>query len=77
MDDTPTAIHWSASTMLVTWLLEKDNRPPTREPFLNYIRQALGEKKGDSSSLFDRAMGRRIEEMEKPWMEWLEQKAYK
>lgn len=75
MDDTPTAIHWSASAMLVTWLLEKDNKPPTRDRFLDYVRQSLGERKGDSSSLFDRAMGRRIEEMEQPWMEWLEKEA--
>lgn len=75
MDDTPTAIHWAASTMLVAWLLEAKNQPPTREPFLAYIRAALGEKKGDSSSLFDEAMGRRVEDMEKPWVEWLEKKA--
>ncbi|MCR9248155.1 MAG: hypothetical protein NXI31_24255 [bacterium] len=71
MDDTPTATHWAASTMLVTWLLDKDNRPPTRDAFFNYMRQALGDRLGDSSTLFDRAMGRRIEELEEPFSKWL------
>ncbi len=75
MDDTATAIHWSASAMFVTWLLQDDNKPPTRAAFFNYVRQALGERKGDSSSLFDRAMGQRAEEMEEPWSQWLANKA--
>ena len=75
MDDTPTAIHWASATMLVAWLLDDDNKPATREPFLDYVRQALGDKKGDSSSLFDQVMGRRIEEMDEPWVKWLEKKA--
>jgi hypothetical protein len=75
MDDTATAVNWSAATMLVAWLLDPDNDPKTREPFLAFVRQALGEKKGDSSSTFDKAMGRRIEDLEEPWLKWLAKKA--
>lgn len=71
MDDTATAIHWSAATMFTTWLLEPDNTPRTREPFLRFVRAALGERKGDSSSLFDKTMGVRVEELDAPWREWL------
>lgn len=70
-DDTATAVNWSASTMFVAWLLAKDNQPATRGPFLQFVRQALGERKGDSSSLFDKVMGRRVEELDEPWREWL------
>lgn len=76
-DDTATAVHWSAATMFVAWLLEPDNSPKTRERFLAFVRQALGDRKGDSSSLFDRAMGRPIEDLEAPWLQWLAKKAGK
>lgn len=74
-DDTNTAINWSAATMFVAWLLEPDNSPATRGPFLRFVRQALAEKKGDSSSAFDQSMGRRVEDLEAPWREWLAKKA--
>lgn len=75
MDDTPTAIHWASAAAFTAWLLDPDNKPATREPFLEFVRQALGEKKGDSSTLFDRVLGRRVEEMEEPFKAWLEKKA--
>jgi len=75
MDDTATAINWSAATMFVAWLLEPDNDPKTREPFLAFVVEALRDRKGDSSSAFDKAMGRRIEDLEEPWMKWLAKKA--
>ncbi len=75
MDDTATAINWSAATMFVAWLLEPDNKPKTREPFLEFVREALGERKGDSSSAFDKAMGVRVEELDEPWRAWLAKKA--
>jgi hypothetical protein len=74
-DDTPTATNWSAATMFVAWLLEPNNEPKTRGPFLQYIREALGEKKGDSSSLFDKVMGQRVEDMDEPWRAWLVKKS--
>ncbi len=77
MDDTPTAIHWSAAAMLVQYLLQPDNVPQTRAAFLAYIRSALGERRGDSSSVFDAAMGRRIEDFEAPFRNWLEKVAAK
>jgi hypothetical protein len=75
LDDTPTAINWSAATMLTRYLLEPDNRPPTHGAFLAYVKQALGQLKGDSSTLFDTMMGRRIEEFEAPFRVWLEKLA--
>lgn len=71
MDDTPSAINWSAATMFTTWLLEPDNTPRTREPFLRFIRASLGERKGDSSSAFDKIMGVRVEDLDAPWRAWL------
>jgi hypothetical protein len=70
-DDTATAVHWAASTMFVAWLLEPGHQPPTREPFLEFVRQALAERKGDSSSAFDQAMGQKVEALEEPWLAWL------
>jgi len=74
-DDTATATNWSAAAMFVAWLLEKDNQPATRAPFLEFVQQALREKKGDSSSLFDKLMGRRVEDMDEGWRQWLAKKA--
>jgi hypothetical protein len=75
MDDTATAVNWSAAAMFVAWLLEPDNTPKTRERFLVFIRQALRERKGDSSSAFDQAMGAKVEELDEPWRAWLAKKA--
>jgi len=74
MDDAPTATNWTASTMFVAWLLDDENPFKTRDAFLRYVREALAEKKGDSSSLFDKAMGRRIEDFDEPWRAWLAKK---
>ncbi len=70
-DDTATATNWSAAEMFVTWLLREDNQPPTRAAFLAYVRAALAERQGDSSSAFDRVFGRPIEQFEEPWRAWL------
>jgi hypothetical protein len=70
-DDTATAANWSAATMFVQWLLEPANQPATREPFLRFVRKALGDRQGDSSSAFDKAIGRRVEDLEGPWRAWL------
>lgn len=71
MDDAATAINWSAATMFATFLLQPDNTPRTREPFLRFVRAALGERKGDSSSAFDKLMGLRVEDLDEPWRRWL------
>ncbi|MCB9876919.1 MAG: hypothetical protein H6835_04870 [Planctomycetes bacterium] len=74
-DDTPTATNWAAATMFVTWLLRDDNQPDTRAAFLRYVKAALAQRQGDSSSTFDREMGRPIEQFDEPWRAWLEQRA--
>jgi hypothetical protein len=70
-DDVATATNWSAAAMFVAWLLQPDNQPATRAPFVQFVRGALGERKGDSSSVFDRLMGRRVEDLDAPWRQWL------
>jgi hypothetical protein len=74
-DDADSASHWATATMLTTWLVSADNQPDTRGPFLGFCREALGAKKGDSSSVFDRCMGRPIEALEAPFTAWLRQVA--
>ena len=71
MDDAPTNVNWSAATMFVQYLLDSSNQPATRAAFFSYVHSALAERKGDSSSLFDRAMGQRIEDFEQPFRVWL------
>ena len=61
--------------MLVRFLLQPDNAPQTRDSFLAYIRAALGDRKGDSSSVFDDMMGRRVEDIEPQFRTWLEKVA--
>lgn len=70
-DDTTTAANWSAAAMFVQWLLDPDLQPPMREPFLRFVRKALGDRLGDSSSAFDKAIGQRVEHLEGPWRAWL------
>jgi hypothetical protein len=61
--------------MYGSFYLLDDNKPATRAPFLDFVRQALGERKGDSNTVFDKAMGRRVEQFEEPLKKWLEKKA--
>ncbi len=75
MDDTPTAANWATATMLVAYLLDEDEKPSLREPFFAYVRQALVGRKGDSSSAFDQAFGRRAEALEEPFRVWLAKQA--
>jgi len=73
--DGATAANWDAATMFVAFLLRDDNKPKTREAFFRYARAALAEGQGDSSSAFDRLMGRPIEQFEEPWRKWLHELA--
>ncbi len=70
-DDTATAVNWAAATMFVAWLLEPDKQAKRREAFLQFVRAALTERKGDSSTLFDKTMGQRVEDLDEPWRAWL------
>ena len=70
-NDSPTAINWSAAAMFTTWLLAEKQKDPTRTKFLTYIRAALADRQGDSSTAFDRIMGKPIEQFDEPWRAWL------
>lgn len=70
-DDSATAINWSAAAMFTTWLLAEKKADKTRPQFLKYIRTALADRQGDSSTTFDRIMGKPIEQYEEPWRAWL------
>jgi hypothetical protein len=76
LEDSPeTEINWGAAAMFASYLLDPDNKPPTRAKFLQYVRLAIGERKGDSSKLFDKTLGRKIEAFESDWRRWLTKKA--
>ena len=76
LEDAPqTVMNWGAATMFASYLLDPDNKPPTRDKFLQYVRLAIQAGKGDSSTVFDRAMGRRLEDFDRDWRRWLERKA--
>ena len=70
-ENTDTVTNWAAAEMFATWLLDEDVPQPLRPKFLAYVRQALRERKGDSSTAFDQALGVPIERLEEPWLDWL------
>lgn len=75
MDDSATAINWSASETLAAFLLGRERKPSLRENFLEYVRQVFVERKGDGSSTFDRVLGVRIETLEPELQAWLNKQA--
>ncbi|MEM7205259.1 MAG: hypothetical protein AAF628_33700 [Planctomycetota bacterium] len=60
--------HWAMATTFVAFLMDDAER---RDKLLSYMKQAYRESRGNSSSLFDRAMGTKIEALERPWREWV------
>ena len=74
-DDSATATNWAAATMFTTWLLDPKNPMQTRNRFFAYARAALRDRQGDSSTTFDRIMGKPIEQFDEPWHIWLNQLA--
>ena len=68
---TTTETNWAAAEMFVTWLLDDTAGHDLRDPFLKYVVAALRDRKGDSSSAFDRIVGTPIERLEEPWLDWL------
>lgn len=64
-------LHWANTATFVAFLM---GDPGRRQKLLEYVELAYGQTKGNSSSLFDKVMGQRIEAMEKPWIDWLEQR---
>ncbi|MAD33229.1 MAG: hypothetical protein CMJ88_05675 [Planctomycetes bacterium] len=72
---TSTETNWAAAEMFVTWLLDGAAGHDLRDPFLRYLAAALRDRKGDSSSAFDRIVGTPIERLEEPWLDWLNELA--
>ena len=71
-DDTATGVNWSAASMFTTWLLDDTKKKDkTRSAFMNYVRTVLADRQGDSSTTFDRVMGKPIEQFDEPWRVWL------
>ncbi|MGC6487552.1 MAG: hypothetical protein ACON4Z_07905 [Planctomycetota bacterium] len=70
-ENADTVTNWAAAEMFATWLLQEDLPHGLRPKFLDYIQQALRERKGDSSTAFDQALGVQIERLEEPWLDWL------
>jgi len=66
-----TSLHWANAATFVAFLMDRDD---TRKQLLEYIDLAYNKSKGNSSSLFDKVFGKRIEALEKPWIQWLELK---
>ena len=58
-------------TLLVHFLLRQESKE-TRARFLAYVHAALAERRGDSATQFESAMGHRIEQFEEPLRRWLE-----
>ena len=65
-----TLFEWAASHLFVAWLLDGGDRE-LRRAFVAYLRAALHDGKGDSSSAFDRVLGRPIDGLEAPWRQWI------
>ena len=67
--------HWAAVQAFTTFLLDEEANPGTDRLVWEYLYTALRLGRGDSSSAFDKAFGRDIEEYEKPWQRWLDRHA--
>ena len=66
-------VHWATTATLVSFLLAPDQtgKAPYRDGFLEYIRLAYRKSRGNSSSLLDKHLGKRIERVEREYLEWL------
>jgi len=67
------ATEWATVHLFVTFLLTSDSSNALAQGFLDYLRAAIRGAKGDSSSEFDRALGRKVETFEAPLREWVQQ----
>ena len=66
---------WDSTWAFVFFLMDKNQSPSKREGFMKYLRAALFEGKGDSSSAFDKAMGEKLNKIEKRFYVWLRKNA--
>jgi hypothetical protein len=68
-------VDWAHCHLLVEFLMEDVSTGGTRERLMEYAFQVLRKKRGSGSSTFDKAFECRIEEFEKPFTAWLEEKS--
>ncbi|MBK8979025.1 MAG: hypothetical protein IPM29_24275 [Planctomycetes bacterium] len=66
-----TTVHWASVHAFVQFLLDPRRTPNQRAEFLAWLRAALADGKGDSSSAVDEAFGQPIERLEEPFDRWL------
>lgn len=71
LDDAATQTNWSLATTFTLWALRRDATPPMRDRFLAYVRSALGNRRSESTTAFERAMGKKVQEFATPFREWL------
>ena len=69
-DNTP--LDWASAHLFVAYLMDKDRQPALRDAFLQFLFEALRIGKGESSSAFDKELGRKVETLEQPWRHWIE-----
>ncbi len=62
---------WAYTEAFVAFLMSDTTAGGNAEKLMRYAMLALREKKGDSSSAFDKAFGQRIERLEKPFEAWM------
>lgn len=70
-DDVATQVRWSASRMLVAWLMDPGAQPVRTPQVLRFAREAMAAGKGDSSSVLDECLGAPVESLDAPWRQWL------
>lgn len=65
-------LDWASAHLFVAYLVDEDRSTALREAFLQFLTMALRDGKGESSSGFDRLLGRKVETLEAPWRQWIE-----
>ena len=70
LDNAETDNWWHMAAMFTRFLLDPAT-PAQRTAFFTFARKSLSERKGDSSSAFDAAMGKRVEELDAPFRAWV------
>jgi len=66
---------WAYAQAFVAFLMSDTAPGGNAEKLMRYALAALREKKGDSSSAFDKAFGRRIETLDKPFETWMREQS--
>lgn len=66
------AIRWGATETLVHYLMSRKPDPKMRERFFSYLHRVFRKGLGDSSTAFDKAMGKKVEAMQPSYLRWLQ-----